>query len=133
MATKKPQAKALADLRKWGLGLPGAHAKSPWPEHDDLAVKDKTFAFMSAAGQPASMSVKLPASREAALQHAFAKPTGYGLGKSGWVTMTFDGHELPSLDQLKRWVLESYRAVAPRKLLAQLEEEQPWTRLGEPG
>ncbi|MEZ0306715.1 MAG: hypothetical protein ACAH21_02240, partial [Ramlibacter sp.] len=73
-------------IKTWGLAFPGAHSKSPWPEHDDLVVKDKTFAFMSVAGRPLSVTVKLPVSREQALQHAFAKPTGYGLGKSGWVT-----------------------------------------------
>ena len=72
-------------------------------------------------------------SREAALKHAFASPTGYGLGKSGWVSMNFDGHELPPVDTFKRWILESYRTVAPKKLIAELEAAQPWTRLGEPG
>ena len=38
----------LAELRAWGLSLPGAHGKSPWPEHDDLAVRDKTFAYLPA-------------------------------------------------------------------------------------
>jgi hypothetical protein len=42
----------VAALRAHGMTYPGAHVKSPWPEHLDLAVKDKTFAFLSAAGQP---------------------------------------------------------------------------------
>ena len=36
----------VEELRAWGLTLPGAHRKSPWPEHDDLAVGDKTFAYL---------------------------------------------------------------------------------------
>ena len=40
----------VAELRAWGLTLPGAHAKAPWPEHDDLAVKDKTFAYLPGPG-----------------------------------------------------------------------------------
>lgn len=119
-----------AALKKFGLGLPGAHSKSPWPEHDDLAVKGKTFAFVSVAGQPLHISVKLTVSREATLQRADAKPTGYGLGKSGWVSLAFDPDEKPPLDLLKTLALESYRAVAPKKLVAQLEAEQPWTRMG---
>ena len=117
-------------LKKFGLAFPGAHSKSPWPEHDDLAVKDKTFAFMSVAGRPLSVSVKLTVSHAEALEHAFAKPTGYGLGKSGWVSLNFDAAEKPPLDLLKRWILESYRAVAPKKLIAELEAQQPWTRMG---
>ncbi len=117
-------------LRTWGLILPGAHSKSPWPEHDDLAVKNKTFAFMSVAGVPLSISCKLPVSREEVLKHPFAKPTGYGLGKSGWVTMNFDADARPPQDLLKKCILESYRAVALKKLVTQLEAKQPWTRLG---
>ena len=130
---RKSHDKTRAALKAYGLAFPGAHSKSPWPEHDDLAVKDKTFAFMSVPGVPLSMSVKLPVSREAALKFPFAQPTGYGLGKSGWVSMNFAEHELPSVDTFKRWILESYRAVAPKKLIAELEARQPWTRLGEPG
>ena len=117
-------------LKKFGLALPTAHSKSPWPEHDDLAVKGKTFAFMSVAGRPLSLSVKLTISHGDALLQPFAKPTGYGLGKSGWVTCNFPEADKPPVELLKRWVLESYRAVAPKKLLAELEARQPWTRMG---
>lgn len=117
-------------LKTFGLALPGAHSKSPWPEHDDLAVKDKTFAFVSVQGVPLSVSCKLTVSRDAVLANAFASPTGYGLGKSGWVTMKFDAKEQPPLELLKRCVLESYRVVAPKKLVKELEEQQPWTRMG---
>ena len=47
-------------LRAFGLRYPGAHTKSPWPGHLDLAVKDKTFAYLSAPGEPLSISCKLP-------------------------------------------------------------------------
>jgi hypothetical protein len=120
-------------LKAYGLAFPGAHSKSPWPEHDDVAVKDKTVAFMSVAGRPLSVTCKLPLSRLEVLKLPFAKPTGYGLGKSGWVTMNFDPETKPPLDLLKRCMLESYRAVAPKKLVAQLEAEQPWTRTGQVG
>ncbi|HVZ42687.1 MAG TPA: MmcQ/YjbR family DNA-binding protein [Ramlibacter sp.] len=119
-----------AALKKFGLALPGAHSKSPWPEHDDLAVKDKTFAFMSVAGRPLHISCKLTVSRDEVLKMPFAKPTAYGLGKSGWVSMDFEGVDKPPAELLKRLLLESYRVVAPKKLVAQLEAEQPWTRMG---
>ena len=38
----------LKELRAFGLSYPGAHTKSPWPGHLDLAVNDKTFAYLSA-------------------------------------------------------------------------------------
>ena len=111
----------LDELRAWGLSLPGAHSKSPWPEHDDLAVKDKTFAYLPAKGQPFSLSCKLPYTGHDALQLPFAEPTGYGLGKSGWVSFSPAEDAIPDLGQLKEWVEESYRAQAPRRLVKELD------------
>ena len=111
----------VQELRAWGLTLPGAHRKSPWLEHDDLAVKDKTFAYLPAQGHPFSLSVKLPYTGYEALQLPFAEPTGYGLGKSGWVSFRPAEDAIPPLDQLKAWIKESYRAQAPRKLVKELD------------
>lgn len=106
----------VAELRAFGLTYPGAHGKAPWPEHDDLAVRDRTFAYLPAAGRPFSLGVKLPHTGAEALELPYARPTGYGLGKSGWVTLTPGEAEMPSLDQLKDWIDESYRAQAPKSL-----------------
>ncbi len=111
----------VAQLRAWGLTLPGAHSKAPWPEHDDLAVKDKTFAYLPVAGDPFSLSCKLPYTGYNALELPFAQPTGYGLGKSGWVSFTPGEDEIPPLQQLKAWIEESYRAQAPRRLVKELD------------
>jgi predicted DNA-binding protein (MmcQ/YjbR family) len=111
----------LDELCTWGLGLPGAHRKAPWPGHDDLAVKDKIFAHLPAEGEPFSMSVKLRYTGEDVLKLPFAEPTGYGLGKSGWVTLRCSEDELPSLDQLKAWAEESYRVIAPKRLVKELD------------
>jgi predicted DNA-binding protein (MmcQ/YjbR family) len=111
----------VAELRAWGLTLPGAHSKSPWPEHDDLAVKDKTFAYLPAKGRPFSLSCKLPYTGFEALQLPFAEPTGYGLGKSGWVSFSPKEADIPDIEQLKDWVEESYRAQATRKLVKELD------------
>jgi predicted DNA-binding protein (MmcQ/YjbR family) len=115
---RKPAAtdNALKELRDFGLRYPGAHLKSPWPGHLDLAVKDKTFAYLSVEGEPFSISCKLPESNALALELPFSEPTGYGLGKSGWVSAKFPDGKLP-LDMLKAWIDESYRAQAPKKLV----------------
>lgn len=122
MAKKKALAsdKALVELRTFGLAYPGAHTKSPWPGHLDLAVNDKTFAYLTIEGEPFKISCKLPQSAEIALLLPFCKPTEYGLGKSGWVSAQFpDGKPLP-VEMLKQWIDESYRAQAPKKLLKEL-------------
>jgi len=121
MARKQKSTDAvLKELRAFGLAYPGAHTKSPWPGHLDLAVNDKTFAYLSLEGEPLSISCKLPRSCSMALMLPFTEPAGYGLGKSGWVAASFaDGTE-PPVDMLKAWIDESYRAQAPKKLVKQL-------------
>src|SRR5262245_47503826 len=115
---KRPTDAVLAELREFGLRYPGAHFKSPWPGHMDLAVKDKTFAYLSVEGEPIGISCKLPQSNAVALMLPFAKPTEWGLGKSGWVSARFAEGETPPMDLLKAWIDESYRAQAPKKLAA---------------
>jgi hypothetical protein len=119
-----PSDLALSKLRAFGLAYPGAHTKSPWPGHLDLAVKDKTFAYLSIEGEPFSIGCKLPHSNNLALELPFAEPTGYGLGKSGWVTAKIaPGEDIP-LDIFHAWIDESYRAQAPKKLVAELEARE---------
>src|SRR5215813_3603654 len=110
----------LKELRAFGLAYPGAHTKSPWPGHLDLAVNDKTFAYLSLEGEPLGISCKLPQSAAVALMLPFCKPAAYGLGKAGWVSAQFTD-DVPSVDMLKAWILESYRAQAPKKLIAELD------------
>jgi predicted DNA-binding protein (MmcQ/YjbR family) len=123
MARKKsgPHDAALKELRAFGLAYPGAHTKSPWPGHLDLAVNDKTFAYLSLEGDPLGISCKLPRTSSIALMLPFTEPAGYGLGKSGWVSARFAEKDDPPVDMLKEWLDESYRAQAPKKLVKQLD------------
>jgi hypothetical protein len=47
----------------------------------------------------------------------FVTPTGYGLGKAGWVTVELRAQDAPPLEMLEQWVDESWRAIAPKKLV----------------
>src|SRR3954469_5994146 len=124
---------ALKTLKTFGLSLPGTTPKSPWPGHDDVAVNDKTFVYLSVSDQDGGLrlSVKLPVTGKEVLRLPTASPTGYGLGKAGWVSVRFAEGEAVPVDTIKRWMMESYRAQAPKRLLKQLELEQPWVRAGE--
>ena len=115
-------AKACADaLRAKALAYPETVEDFPWG-HSAFKVKGKTFLFMNFDQKEAglSLSVKLPQSRGAALGLGFCEPTGYGLGKSGWVTATFNKVTDVPMDLLKSWIDESYRAIAPKKLIKTL-------------
>jgi len=106
---------AFAALRRHGLAFPEAEEDFPWG-HTALKVRGKTFAWLDETAGVFSLTVKLPVSRDFALVFDFAAPAGYGLGRSGWISCRFGPGEAPDLDLLKRWIAESYRAVAPKKL-----------------
>ena len=107
-------------LRDLALAYPEAYEEFPWG-HRAVKVKGKTFVFLALDEEGLSLSVKLPLSGVAALALPFASPTGYGLGKSGWVTARFAKIADVPLDLLKAWVDESYRAIAPKKLVKTLD------------
>lgn len=116
--------KLAAKVREYTQSFPEAYEEIAW-EKDRLAkVNKKAFVFMSAEPDPKTgftFSVKLPQSAAQALTYPFAVPTGYGLGKSGWVTIRLSPGEKVPLELLLPWIEESYRAVAPKKLVAQLD------------
>ena len=84
-----------------------------------MKVRGKIFVFL---GGPSSrrMTVKLEESHAHALSIEGAEPTGYGLGASGWVTVPLRAPGV-SLGLLRDWVEESYRIVAPKGLVAELD------------
>jgi predicted DNA-binding protein (MmcQ/YjbR family) len=83
-------------------------------------VKGKVFVFMGVPSEDLSFSLKLPSSSGMALMLPFAEPTGYGLGKAGWVTVRFTkGSQLPE-ETLLEWLDESYRAIAPKRIVKAL-------------
>jgi len=109
-------------LIKYALTFPEAALEHPWG-HDAVKVRGKMFAtFGGEEGAPKefSMSVKLPVSSEMALTLSWVEPTGYGLGKSGWVTARFKSGSNFDLETMKGWIAQSYRAVAPKSLVKTL-------------
>jgi hypothetical protein len=111
---------AFQALRAFGLALPEAAEDQPWG-HTALKVRNKTFCWLSLDDR-LSCTTKLPVSREFALMLDGTEPTGYGLGRAGWVTSAFAEGAI-DLDLMKRWITERYRAVAPKKLGALVPAE----------
>ncbi len=107
-------------LRDFALAYPAAWEDHPWGENV-VKVKKKVFLFLGRPDGGLSLSVKLPESATIALGLPFVEPTGYGLGKSGWVTARFEADARIPIEVFERWIDESYRAVAPKKLVASLE------------
>ncbi|WP_084958734.1 MmcQ/YjbR family DNA-binding protein [Thermoactinospora rubra] len=113
-------------LREFALGLPEAWEDSPWEGDRVVKAGKKIFLFLG-ADEPdprwtPSFSVKLTSEAHGhALTVEGAAPTGYGLGRAGWVTVPFTS-ELPDFEVLADWVEESYRNVAPKRAVKQLDE-----------
>jgi predicted DNA-binding protein (MmcQ/YjbR family) len=107
-----------AKLRTYAFKYPETTEDFPWGERA-IKVKGKAFIFMRAEDDVVSLSVKLPQSRDVAVDLPFAEPTHYGMGKHGWVTARVKPKGAP-LDMIKAWIDESFRAVAPKTLVKAL-------------
>jgi predicted DNA-binding protein (MmcQ/YjbR family) len=105
------------ELRDYALTFPEVTEDHPWG-HRAMKVKGKVFVFLGGDKntKELSLSVKLPQSRDMAVDLPFAEPTGYGMGKHGWVSARFTKVSDVPVDLLKSWIDESYRAIAPKKL-----------------
>lgn len=109
--------KKLAKLiRDTALAYPETREDHPWGE-SAFKVKEKAFIFMN-EGDELSFSLKLPHSRDFALSFPGSQPTGYGLGRSSWVTVKPPNEKAIPPDVLRAWIDESFRAVAPKRLAA---------------
>ena len=122
MAKAVRSGKAFERLKAAALAYPDSFEDHPWGE-TVVKVRGKVFIFLWESEEGLRVTLKLPRSREFALEYPFTKPTGYGLGKAGWVTSIFAPKEKPPVDVLEAWLDESYRAVAPKKLVATLPEK----------
>ena len=105
--------KTLEAVRKAALAYPDTREDHPWGEIA-IKVKEKVFVFMG----PNGFGVKLPKSGPGVLKKKLGTPTHYGLGKHGWVSFE-DSSKIKLADALG-WLDESFRAVAPKKVLAKL-------------
>jgi len=110
-------------LEEFALSLPEAWPDAPWGDRV-VKVGKKIFVFLSRhdASRP-SATFKLPESRDHALSFPEAFPTGYGLGKHGWVTVMIDAIPPEEQEVLVDFVEESYRAVATKTLVKRLDAE----------
>lgn len=112
------------ELRRYALHLPEAYEDFPWGDRV-AKVGKKIFAFLGAteggAERGVGLAVKLRESHDEAIAMDFTTPSGYGLGRHGWVNCSFPpGADVP-VDMLCDWIDESYRLIAAKRLVAELD------------
>lgn len=126
--------RAWDQVRAFALSLPCAIEDLPWGE---VAIKvdypprpkgngfrrGPMFAWLGSPDAPTpAVAVKLTASYDEAVAVAGATPTTMsGLGHWGWLTVPLAGADL---DVVRDWIEESYRNVAPKKLVAELHSRR---------
>jgi predicted DNA-binding protein (MmcQ/YjbR family) len=103
----------------FAAALPEAWEDHPWGE-SVFKVGKKVFVFF---GVPETdpglhMTVKLRESHDEAVAFEWVVPAGYGLDRGGWVTSAVPD-DAP-LEMITGWIEESYRLVAPKRLVASL-------------
>ena len=125
MAKRYDAAAVHQQLLDFALTMPDAEIDHPW---GDTVVKTngkkKIFVFLGSGHDDPTVthriSVKLVESHEQALQVPAATPTGYGLGRAGWVSVPLTA-DAPPVGVLEDWVEESYRQVALKRLVKELD------------
>ena len=92
-----------------------------WGGEPTFRVRGKNFVFTNQ--EASGLSVKLPKEEAAAVvaTEPGAEPTGYGLGRHGWVSLGVGDDT--DWKQLEEWVRTSYTLVAPKKLARVVLEE----------
>ncbi len=110
-----------AQLGTYALSVAGAEEAFPWGERV-AKVNGKVFVFLGhdEGSGPPGMTVKLVESHEHALSLEGTTPSGYGLGGAGWVNVPLHTKGV-TLEILSDWIEESYRIVAPKRLVAELD------------
>lgn len=107
-------------VRSFALSLPETTEELPWGDRV-VKVRGKIFVFLGEGQEEGwAGALKLPQSGPALLARGLGKPTAYNLGKAGWVSLRLHPVHAVTETELLDWVRESYRAVAPRRLAAQI-------------
>ncbi|MDG1187340.1 MAG: MmcQ/YjbR family DNA-binding protein [Ilumatobacter sp.] len=116
-------AKRLQDeLEGFALSLPEAWFDTPWDESRVTKVRKQIFAFYGDQDAP-SIGVRLVESLNVAMALPGASAMSYGMGDDGWTNVPIPGLDDSATDMLHRFIEESFRSIAPRTLIVQLDEE----------
>jgi predicted DNA-binding protein (MmcQ/YjbR family) len=108
---------AKAGLLRYALAKADTTLEHPWGENV-AKVHRKVFVFFGIDdGSEYIMGVKLTKALLYAKSLPYVEAMGYGLGKSGWVSVKAPKGKLP-VAMFEEWIEESYANVAPKRKTA---------------
>jgi len=111
----------LDRLRELCLALPQARETSTWGS-PHFRVRDKIFAGFDPDAPTPVLGFKLSLERQAQMLRDPRFRVAPYVGRYGWVSMDLSG--VSDWDEVRAFLVESYCAIAPKSLAAQLEGGQ---------
>ena len=123
-AHQNPCRQAEAELSAYALSLPETDVAPPGRSLDSfryLRVAGKGFAVFGERDEPVdalTLTVKLPISAEMAADLPFVRESTGWYRRHNWVIAHFGPEDdvLAEMETLRGWILQSYLAMAPRRL-----------------
>jgi predicted DNA-binding protein (MmcQ/YjbR family) len=95
-----------------------------WGDHPTFRVRGKNFVFSDQQAERLSFKLSKEEAEAVVATDLAASPTGYGLGRHGWVSVELP----PDADderwaEVREWVRTSFTLVAPKRLAKLVLEE----------
>ncbi|AQA21392.1 hypothetical protein BTZ20_4966 [Rhodococcus sp. MTM3W5.2] len=95
-----------------------------WGDHPTFRVRGKNFVFSDATAEHLSFKLTMDEAAAVVATEPGASPSGYGLGRHGWVALEVEtGADEERWAQLREWVRTSFILVAPKTLARRVLEE----------
>jgi predicted DNA-binding protein (MmcQ/YjbR family) len=110
-------------IEKLALGLPEAERVDieAWGGEPSFRVRGKNFVFANTDGTYVTVKLSKEEAEAVVATVPGAEPTGYGLGRHGWVSVDLSERLTGERwEEVEEWILTSYTLVAPKRLARQV-------------
>ena len=116
-----PHQRAEKELTAFALTLPETEAGLGWPPTRAVRVRNRMFCVFGNKAEPLdelTIILKLPVAAEMVQELYFVKESKGWFKQHNWVIAHFNADDdiLGELETLKAWIVQSYCAMAPKKL-----------------
>lgn len=116
----------MARLEAIALVLPEATRVDieAWDGEPTFRVRNKNFVFTNPEVTGVSVKLSVEEAEAVVATDPLAQPTGYGMGRHGWVSVDIgEDADEDRWQQVTEWVRTSYTLVAPKTLARIVLEE----------